>query len=281
MTGGMELSSEEGTTQGYSLSMAMHAMSVVSLINKCQSELSVNGLPGVVQIWYADDAAARENIKLLHKFWNNYLVRYEPAYGYFPKPSKTFLVVKPECQTAASEEFEGTGIQLTKDGEDLTHKAGQCHLGASVCCEIFGQDGCSVGSAGDSSDRYCYHTTSGCKCQLCGIPWQHQMNTCSPSLKDAIDHKLMHTLVKHEHNNLKLEFMRLPAQFGGMSFEDPVIESGHKHADSLECTNNLTQQILKNGYDHMQSIELDVKRKKDVRQRHEALIKMKADDLQR
>ena len=100
-------------------------------------------------------------------------------------------------------------------------------------------------------------------------------------LKDVIDNKLLPTLVKHELNDLELELMRLPAQFGGMSLDDPVADSGRKHADSIECTANLTQQIMENGADLMQSIELDCKRKAAVRQRHEASLKEKADDLQR
>ena len=36
VTGGMELSSEEGTTQGCPLSMALYAVSVIPLINKCR-----------------------------------------------------------------------------------------------------------------------------------------------------------------------------------------------------------------------------------------------------
>ena len=75
--------------------------------------------------------------------------------------------------------------------------------------------------------------------------------------------------------------MRLPARFGGMSFDDPVVDSGCKHADSIECTANLTQQILENGADLMQSIELDCRRRAAVRQHHEASLKVKADDLQR
>ena len=100
--------------------MAMYALSVVPLINKCQSVLSTDDLPRTMQVWYADDAAAGGNLKLLRKFWNS-LMQHGPAYGYFPKPAKTFLVVKTECREAAIEEFEGTGVQLTQDGEDLTH----------------------------------------------------------------------------------------------------------------------------------------------------------------
>ena len=62
-------------------------------------------------------------------------------------------------------------------------------------------------------------------------------------LKEAIDHKRMPTLVKHELNDMEFELMRLPARSGGMSFDDPVVDSGRKHADTIECTTNLTQQI--------------------------------------
>ena len=54
-----------------------------------------------------------------------------------------------------------------------------------------------------------------------------------------------------------------------------------RHEDSIQCTANLTQQILENGADLMQSIELDCKRKVVVRQHHETALKVKADDLQR
>ena len=131
VTGRMELSSEEGTTQGCPLSMAMYALSTVPLINKCQRVLSNDVDPRAVQVWYADDVAAGGNLKPLCKFWDT-LVQHGPAYGYFPKPSKTHLVVKTECRAAANEEFEGTGVQISEDGDDLVHKAGQRHLGAAV-----------------------------------------------------------------------------------------------------------------------------------------------------
>ena len=98
-------------------------------------------------------------------------------------------------------------------------------------------------------------------------------------LKDAIDHRLLPTLVKHEVNDMELELIRLPARFGGMSFDDPVADSMRRHEDSIQCTAiqctaNLTQQILENGADLMQSIELDCKRKVAVRQHHETALKV-------
>ena len=76
-----------------------------------------------------------------------------------------------------------------------------------------------------------------------------------------------------------MELMRLPARFRGKAFNNPVVDSGHKHADSIECTANLSQQIMDNGNNLMQSIEMD--RKKVTVWHHEAVLKMKADDLQR
>eukprot|EP00117_Sycon_ciliatum_P001207 scpid92067/ scgid6963/ len=60
-----------------------------------------------------------------------------PAYGYFPKLSKTFLVVKPEHRDEAERIFAGTGIKIASDGDNLAHKAGQRHLGAAIGSNAF------------------------------------------------------------------------------------------------------------------------------------------------
>ena len=95
--------------------------------------LKVNAMDcnAATQVWFADDAAAGGSLKALQQFWN-LLVRNGPAYGYFPKPSKSFLVIKPGRHADAKHIFSGTGVQFTDDGPDLKHKAGQRHLGAAV-----------------------------------------------------------------------------------------------------------------------------------------------------
>ena len=100
-------------------------------------------------------------------------------------------------------------------------------------------------------------------------------------LKHAIDHKLLPTIVKDILKDKEMELMRLPAHFRGMAFDDPVLLSEPKHANSIECTANLSQQIMDNGNDVTKSIDLDSKMKATVQQRHEAVLKMKADDLHR
>ena len=79
--------------------MAMYALSVVPLIKKCQEAFDSAGEPSVLcealQVSFADDTAAGSKRRTLRKF-RDLLVTHGPSYGYFPKPSKTHLVVKAE-----------------------------------------------------------------------------------------------------------------------------------------------------------------------------------------
>ena len=132
VTGGLELISEEGTTQGCPLSMALYAISVTPLIDKCRNT------DGVTQLWYADDAAAGGRLQALHQFWC-LLTKHGPAYGYFPKPSKSFLVVKPECCNAAVtvSVFSGTGVQLSIEGSDMSCKNGHFLVRQRKTCGLW------------------------------------------------------------------------------------------------------------------------------------------------
>ncbi len=86
----MELSSEEGTTQGCPLSMAMYALSTVPLIDKCRSVLSTDDSPSAVQIWYTDDWGEPEDFTTAT--WTRVWVLHKTI-------KKTFLVLKPECRS--------------------------------------------------------------------------------------------------------------------------------------------------------------------------------------
>ena len=79
--GGETILSQEGTTQGDPLAMAMYAIASAPLIQQLQTS-------DIHQIWFADDAAAAS--KLIHmKSWWDKLQYIGPKFGYYPNASKT------------------------------------------------------------------------------------------------------------------------------------------------------------------------------------------------
>ena len=80
---GQTLFSQEGTTQGDPLAMAMYALAVTPLINKLQD-------PNVKQVWFADDASASARLHSLRNWWDA-LLKHGTAYGYFPNAEKSII----------------------------------------------------------------------------------------------------------------------------------------------------------------------------------------------
>ena len=56
-------------------------------------------------VWFADDSGAAGKLAAL-KIWWDALQRLGPSYGYHPKPSKSWLVVKEEHYEKAKEMFK-------------------------------------------------------------------------------------------------------------------------------------------------------------------------------
>ena len=82
----------------------------------------------VTQVWYADDAAVGGKIEHLHEWWMS-LNNMEPSYGYHANPVKTWLIVKEEYISSATELFAHTGVNITMDGKR--------HLGAALGSQSF------------------------------------------------------------------------------------------------------------------------------------------------
>jgi hypothetical protein len=79
--------------------MAMYALALVPLLKELH--------PLCRQVWYADDATGCDTFDRMRE-WFDALQAKGPKYGYFPKPSKCILVVKPERLTQAAAVFKGT-----------------------------------------------------------------------------------------------------------------------------------------------------------------------------
>ena len=98
--------------------MAMYALAITPLIRDLH-----NSHPDIKQVWYADDASCAGSCSNLRKWWDC-ISTLGPKYGYFPKNSKSHLVMKPEFEENAKALFEGTNIHITTGGTR--------HLGAVI-----------------------------------------------------------------------------------------------------------------------------------------------------
>ena len=101
------IQSKEGTTQGDPLAMAIYAVAIRPLIDKVKNE--------VMQIWFADDAAAAGKLTDLKEWWEKLSIS-GPDYGYFPNALKTVIVTKPEHLERATNTFSDSEVTVTIEG---------------------------------------------------------------------------------------------------------------------------------------------------------------------
>ena len=95
--GGETLLSQDGTTQGDQLAMAMYALATVPFIDKVKTN-------GFRQVWYATDATGGGKLALLRQWWNN-SSSLGPKFGYLPNGCKSWLIVKPESLEEAKRDI--------------------------------------------------------------------------------------------------------------------------------------------------------------------------------
>ena len=99
---GKTILSQEGTTQGDPLAMAMYGVALLPLINLVKDDM-------VTQKWYADDGNAvgsLESLVALHQK----LQKHGPAFGY--KLTKCNLIVKESSLEKAKKSFDPIDIEI-------------------------------------------------------------------------------------------------------------------------------------------------------------------------
>jgi len=99
------LYSKEGDTQGDLLSMFMYAIETLPLIRSLHNPICWT------QLWYADDAFAGGSLSDLHE-WFSLLCSCGPAFGYFPEPTKNFVVVSERFMGEVEAVFGGFGVHV-------------------------------------------------------------------------------------------------------------------------------------------------------------------------
>ena len=255
VSGGAEILSKEGTTQGCPLAMQMYALAIMPLINACRQLVREPTEPpdpstAFTQAWYADDAQAAGSLLRLRDFLQ-ILVEQGPAVGYFVKVSKTVLVVKEGLEEAARRTFEGTGIEIQSRGvRDLgsaigtkafvssymVHKAQHWTSMVEYLANFARSYPQSSYSLFVHSMRhklsYIERTTEGVGC-------------CLQLVEDAICNDFIPALFGTTvlPTELERKMYSLPIKLGGLSIDNPVTGATHKHMESKTLCLSLSNLI--------------------------------------
>jgi hypothetical protein len=240
--GNFEIMSREGTTQGCPFAMAAYALALIPLIEQL--------LPHCKQVWYADDGTGCDSLQSLRNWWYE-LVKEGPAYGYFPKPSKTWLIVREGLLEKANELFKDSGVQITTEGKR--------HLGAAIGSSGFKSEYINKKIEGwiDNIERLSKiaitqpHAAFSAFTHGVQSRWAFAIRTVPEAselfkpLEEAIRQKLIPAIIGRDVSDLERRLFSLPARHGGLGISNPCEQCPTQLENSQNLAAPLTSLVLK------------------------------------
>ena len=279
MTKQENLLSEEGCTQGDPSAMGFYALGTKPLIDALDEAVNTELCK---QSWYADDSSAAGKLQEIRKWWT-VLTALGPKFGYFPEPTKTFLILKdPSLTTLATHLFAGTGVKITCHG--------QRHLGAVIGSEEYKTSYVSAKvtkwvndikelsaiAVEEPQAALSAFTKSFCH------RWtfvQRTIPNCSSlfmPLEDCIKNTFIPAILGRQISDLERVILSLPVRFGGLGIANPVENSDREYAASQRITQNLSDLIIQQQQDLSQyNQESTLQTIKDLNSAKEKFLKEK------
>ena len=205
------------------------------------------------------------------KEWFVKLSELGPAYGYFPKPSKTVVVVKNSTDLSRAEDlFTPLGVKVTL--------AGERHLGAAIGSQAFResyvkakvecwtQDIVNLAEIAkeDPQVAYCAYVK--------GIAhrWSFLQRTIADishlfvPLEDSIRTTLIPALIGRSVSDVERKILALPVRYGGLALVDPVSCSDREYSSSKFICQPLISLITAQQDDLNLLDETEMKRRKNL-----------------
>jgi hypothetical protein len=234
--------SREGTTQGDNAASGFYALGITPLI-------TILATINCAQIWYADDAGATGTFEKLKEWWDT-LNENGPKLGYFPEPSKSWLVVKPTLEHKAKQIFAGTGVKITTEGRKyLGSPIGTKEFVKSFVAEMVSdweKELVDLTQISKKEPQVCYAA------YIFGLSkrWLYIMRTTSEiaelfePLESCISEQFLPTLFKQFNADTLRKVIALPAKLGGLSIFDPTKIAADEYKYSTSATGPLVRLIL-------------------------------------
>ena len=221
--GGGELLSKEGTTQGDPISIGAYALEILLGLQSLLDYISVNELK-TKEVALADDFTYAGKLSSIKNYWGQ-LTSIGPKYGYFPKTSKSYHIVKEDQLTNATVLFDNSNLNITVDGKR--------HFGA-----IVGSDGykreyvnelvknwngqtCMLSTVAESQPQAAYSAfMNGFKNKLCYFMRNSpDISSLLLSIEDTIRNRFIPSITGgHICNEEERKLLSLPTIYAAIPF---------------------------------------------------------------
>ena len=201
------------------------------------------------EVAFADDITAAGQINGLRKFWDELLT--VGPFGYFPKPSKSWLTVKPDqCENAVAT-FNGTKVQISIEGSK--------HLGAVIGSDAFKQRYLDekvetwIREINLLSDIVVTEPQTAYSCFTAG--YQHKLTFflrtivgCEEQflrVEESIRHKFIPALTEGQIvNDIERQLLSLPPKLGGLGI-NIFCRIANSECENSKVTVDLQEQITR------------------------------------
>ena len=255
VSGGKEISSDEGITQGDACAMGLYSLGLAPL----QQELAFtcrpnrcNGLPAELkftkQVAFADDVNAVGTVPSMKNYWDH-ISEDGPKYGYHPKASKSWIIVKPEHEASAEQLFSDSEVKVTTSG--------QKHLGAALGSELYKKQYMEekVKDWVDQLENLAKMAKTDPQAALSAFThgvrhtWTYTMRTISgiaellEPLEECISNTLIPSIVGKQCNATERKLLSLPPRLGGLGIIDPTENCQTEYMNSKSLTTQLQNFI--------------------------------------
>ena len=203
------------------------------------------------QVWYADDGQGAGTLTEVRTLWAR-VQQFGPGFGYYPKPSKTILIVKGGKEDAAEASFKDSEVKITTKG----HRDLGAFIGTRLATSGFLADKIeswrnSINLLAEVAKTQPHAAHAG---YFHGLrsKWvflQRAMASIAGSLdplEKAVNEKLIPAIfgIDSAVSVLDRDLIALPGGFSGMGLDNPTKSAPHHYRTSRILSKQHVELIL-------------------------------------
>ena len=252
--GGGELFSNEGTTQVDPTSVGAYALAMLPLLPFLLDFIAVNELNAKEEVAFADDFTVAGKLSSIKDYWSQ-LTSIGPKYGYFPRASKSYFIVKEDQLPNATTLFDNSNINITVEGKR--------HLRAIVGSDSYKREYvddlvkdwnsqlCMLSTVAESQPQAAYSAfVSGFKSKLSNfartIP---DISNLLIPIEDTIRNRFIPAITGGRIcNEEECKLLSLPTRYGGLSVpvfhEQAEVDYNNSRRITTELTSFITVEQM-------------------------------------